>query len=1546
MNEEQAILWSSTNISVVTMAKISTFSNRETKEPAYEFYYATLSMAYDYGDTQEYNYFLPHLIGGSDFFTGISHVPKPNDTTSTSQGYNLYLQNGPRLNCPSEYLGSSGIEGADIEVSQLLLPDNLIGDLHGSRLNLWNYIGDEHTVLFRGRVKRMTDITAEKFTLECVTSLPDIANVWAYANDETSTDPIDLGLRLPFVYGNAKKIPAINYDVGWVTTLAESITSSETGSGYEISDGTGLPSGSFSARIDGEVLTCSTGASTSMTISSRGSGATAHEAGAVISEILSTTTYILNGAPSVAVDALYVVNPISNQLVRLDSSHSYTEELDGWVSGVGKNCTYIQFSSAQLTDLMDFFNTQGAPPGGVTQQPVFEAAAAGVETVRAPLITRSYVAVALEPTPMSGPNISDVVVQAASPPMVLLNNTAGGSEGGILYIPSGSAPSQGREIERFRVIINMDAVPNSNTTYLQCSFDFLGTNGSVSKTITSGGAIEYGTAIASGWYTPSGSNNMEDLERASVPTASTHENFVCIFMAGAVSSGGGCNIYPDSCYVECELVPVPLERTADVEVSSSGASTGYGLRFFSDLQGIEVPRVITDYEIAEDFESGTWSAYGCTAAHSAVQKYTGTNSLALTWDADAHAGAEVWDTDVITGWAGVNCVAALDAGEGHRASSTYALEGSAVSADTNSVLHWDTFGSVTLEGFESGTWVASNGAAAISATNPRTGTNSLAVTFDPEVEQDSIAFSTNSASGWTDGGPTDVTYETGLGHTEGSGCIKAAVTGGTAVHSARTPTFSNVDISDYGTDGQRGFAVDIYVHWGSDTTPSGVEVNFLDTGTGYCNTTFPADNFTDDAWHTIICSHDEMGYFRSSFDPTKVNQITFVFARVSVAGTYILIDNPRWIRTDTTVQNNAVGGVDMTAIDDAYSLQHYTGGDVRLDPAAVGGFLGEPILDCDMWLSSASWSSTTVGTDYWLMPMDPIDLREQWQLIESTPPPTEVGASFDITNINSMRLKIHNQQGVYTRGCALVHYFDDLGGYSPLTGPDLNLYRGLDYDEGKNLVIFDFKIKKGGSTGPVSFRFGQDADNYYHTESQYTTDDFTEDTWVTMILTTTSLPQVGGTGNDFADENHIDYFAVEFNQATPSATAQVYLDNVKTITQNMIAQNNAVGDKDFYSYQDAYKTAYYSTADVNSGSHYVVWFSDAAWTGTDQDHDTAYVRQNVNPPDLKDTWKTNVWSSAPRFPYLGGITEFDSENIKTLRILCEISTGLYPRDPSAVHYFDTLQKNTPDIQYFADEYSAMTHPADIMQHWITAIGDEVLAYGTAHDLISALGPDAEWGFDCRSLGFSWQEVLHRMAFEARCSVSPIDLPSGRRWNFLSASNNYGYGETEFTLTQQHSITDHGHDLEDLASSFSFRYAFDASLPGGGDESGYRLSLAATPTTSDVPITTAKLDAASKRFGLVEADVVAFRCIQDAATAQDAAGYYVQERIMTYRHYVYTIENVAWMDAMQMAVGDIVNITPPWENSISRCRITSMTKGFSDNMWTLTAISVRYSGEKT
>jgi hypothetical protein len=128
--------------------------------------------------------------------------------------------------------GRYTLENARVEWTQVALSERPTT----SRIDLTALTGDEHTFIYRGRVRRVGPITNDSITIECDMDMPDMT--WVRSSDATETDPDHVGVRVAKVVGEAKKVACVNWDVGFISTLAVAVSSSAES--LELSDATGF----------------------------------------------------------------------------------------------------------------------------------------------------------------------------------------------------------------------------------------------------------------------------------------------------------------------------------------------------------------------------------------------------------------------------------------------------------------------------------------------------------------------------------------------------------------------------------------------------------------------------------------------------------------------------------------------------------------------------------------------------------------------------------------------------------------------------------------------------------------------------------------------------------------------------------------------------------------------------------------------------------------------------------------------------------------------------------------------------------------------------------------------------------------------------------------------------------------------------------------------------------------------------------------------------------------------------------------------------------
>jgi hypothetical protein len=336
------------SLATVALVKLTTYSDRDAKTEGDVFYFSDRSLLYDYGNTGTTIRFDPWLLSLGDLAAEMTHLPSAAAGELLSKTFSLTLRN---MLWPADASGDRVIEllrenypleMATVEVSQLLVP-RYSGPYPQ---DLSSYDGDEHTVFYRGKVSRLGPITGSEIQIQCTADSPEIT--WNAPTDATKASPRDLGTRYPRPYGAFKKLRLVAHTTGWATTLAQSITDTQTGV-ISITDGTGLGS-SGSVSIEGEEVTYSAKTDTSITVSARGENAAPHNTGVSVIELISEMILVAADegfAPINDISALYVRNPFNGQLVRVTSGY----EFDASDTVDGLTLSTVKMSQAQLREM-------------------------------------------------------------------------------------------------------------------------------------------------------------------------------------------------------------------------------------------------------------------------------------------------------------------------------------------------------------------------------------------------------------------------------------------------------------------------------------------------------------------------------------------------------------------------------------------------------------------------------------------------------------------------------------------------------------------------------------------------------------------------------------------------------------------------------------------------------------------------------------------------------------------------------------------------------------------------------------------------------------------------------------------------------------------------------------------------------------------------------------------------------------------------------------------------------------------------------------------
>lgn len=278
-------------------------------------------------------------------------------------------------------------------------------------------------------------------------------------------------------------------------------------------------------------------------------------------------------------------------------------------------------------------------------------------------------------------------------------------------------------------------------------------------------------------------------------------------------------------------------------------------------------------------------------------------------------------------------------------------------------------------------------------------------------------------------------------------------------------------------------------------------------------------------------------------------------------------------------------------------------------------------------------------------------------------------------------------------------------------------------------------------------------------------------------------------------------------------------------------------------------------------------------------------------------------------------------------------TTLYDRGAQDFNRLHTIFKNSADTSVDSShggsalEYGgiavelAATQQTHVAPVYVPAI------HSDSYDDCATNLDDNAWGFDARTLGYSWEEILARMAYEARANVVPEPAASGIEWRMLTALSTYHFAAASGSITEwaEGGFIEADQDVAHThASRFTFPYAPDWSK-GDGEEAFTGLVVANEDVNDLTTPNDAAFIAAAAALGAYEAEPMAFKCIREEATAREIAGWYAHERATRIPARLIAIREIPWWEGHAVQRGDILNATPEWEDSPLKLRVLEYTK---------------------
>lgn len=583
----QAALVARAAAAPILLVHLETFTNYASDTVDTDFYW-TLGVGpirYPWGLAVDFD---PVIQQVSPVNRTMDHIPDAADFPQRSKTIELLVGNlddgaGPLW----QTLRAENLEFARVTIAILLVETARRTDRSSSAwFDFTDYAGTEHTVVFRGELSEVSDVTENGIPITFKSIEPELD--WPMATVATEVDPKDLGKRYPISLGKSKGVACINRTVGWVTTLAEPITDTTTGV-VAVSDTTGLPASptAFTLQLGSERVTATTSSATAINISARGvssSIAAAHQAGTTAIEILTSSKIVYDGNGGAALAALYVVSPVTGEKTLISSANYSVNDSDTALD-TGRTLGVVTISAASMRAIFDDL----AAATAITAQPTFESGA--LDTLQIPF-TSAVEETGTAFTPDATAALpDDSLINLFGPPFDgqlygKLENNPGSTQGFHFWI--GNAPSGGRAVSRFRVVwLSHHGEHATRAFELIVNFRFYGEVGSQTFATATGSAINVGVINKSAWETPT-AKIVSDIERVAAPTVETNDNYLSFYVnnpsTDADESAFFATIMADQSFVEVELEPENLTRTADVSVS--GPSTAVGLIFIADVIGI------------------------------------------------------------------------------------------------------------------------------------------------------------------------------------------------------------------------------------------------------------------------------------------------------------------------------------------------------------------------------------------------------------------------------------------------------------------------------------------------------------------------------------------------------------------------------------------------------------------------------------------------------------------------------------------------------------------------------------------------------------------------------------------------------------------------------------------------------------------------------------------------------------------------------------------------------------------------------------------------
>jgi len=586
----------------VTLVRIETYTDHAAKTVDEVLYFATLPLLYRW-DGATVNHWRGFVESVGPLARGFSHIPTDAE---------LSTRDGLRVNFAADEWGTlniwwllteANLVGAKIEVATLLLDWQDSSD--GSWIDQSATTAD-HIVRFRGEVTQIPEYAAEATTFQLVADSVEPPINFGQALAATEVSEKDLGKLYPLPIGSAKRVPLVQRQVGWVTTLITDLAPAQLGY-VLVSDASGFAADPavLNLWIGTEKLTATKVSQNVLDIIGRGqsSGTTlttsvAHKSGQVLIEEIESARFVTSGVPTIGLDRLYAKSPSSGELLFIPNGWYGFQQSDP-VLDPGYELGVVSFTAQLWANVIRLLNNEAK----VTQQPAY---AGGPPTVLSDTPTRNTTWI--EPVI----SIDTDMFLSGSLYKAIRNTTV--DERGFIFWLDGDLASIGSTVTRYRAVFNYVIHTNSiNTTVGKFMFtdDFLNADSSHSFQLSPIFVSDTVVGAATAWTNCPVGTVVGD---ASNGVAGFSEFQPHIEIGLGIGTGGS---NPNTWFeVDISSIVLEMETPAAVIVQTFAAITtgaqeiGFNVDLYADLIGVatlgtETPRT--------EFDDATgWTPDSCT----------------------------------------------------------------------------------------------------------------------------------------------------------------------------------------------------------------------------------------------------------------------------------------------------------------------------------------------------------------------------------------------------------------------------------------------------------------------------------------------------------------------------------------------------------------------------------------------------------------------------------------------------------------------------------------------------------------------------------------------------------------------------------------------------------------------------------------------------------------------------------------------------------------------------------------------------------------------